>query len=223
MGDLRALPGGGRHPVGGERPVAPHGVVQPVVGPVDQSGSARYSATSLVIALQKPRLQIPVRERRPGLDHPAAVGPAVHVVAEEHHERPPMRPRLNFSPHPAPASPSGDQSQPRIADRIDPPPLRHVALIPLRLHRPAPVRQGRGWISIRARADRDYWTSAYSMIFVTTPEPTVLPPSRMAKRSLSSMATGVISSTSIFTLSPGMHISTPAGSVTVPVTSVVRK
>jgi len=64
-----------------------------------------------------------------------------------------------------------------------------------------------------------------AMIFVTTPEPTVRPPSRMAKRRPSSMATGMpsISSTVTFTLSPGMHISTPAGSATLPVTSVVRK
>ena len=38
-----------------------------------------------------------------------------------------------------------------------------------------------------------------------------------------SMAIGVISSTSMFTLSPGMIISTPAGSVIAPVTSVVRR
>ena len=37
------------------------------------------------------------------------------------------------------------------------------------------------------------------------------------------MAMGVISSTSISTLSPGMTISTPSGSLIEPVTSVVRK
>ncbi len=63
----------------------------------------------------------------------------------------------------------------------------------------------------------------YSLILVTTPEPTVLPPSRIAKRSPSSIAIGVISSTSIETLSPGIHISLSAGSVTTPVTSVVLK
>ena len=36
------------------------------------------------------------------------------------------------------------------------------------------------------------------------------------------MATGVISSISIWTLSPGMTISIPSGSLMVPVTSVVR-
>jgi hypothetical protein len=61
------------------------------------------------------------------------------------------------------------------------------------------------------------------VILVTTPAPTVRPPSRMAKRSPSSMAIGMISSMVIWMLSPGMTISTPAGSSTLPVTSVVRK
>src|SRR5690606_24288529 len=61
------------------------------------------------------------------------------------------------------------------------------------------------------------------MIDATTPAPTVRPPSRMAKRSFSSMAIGTISVTSIATLSPGITISTPSGSDTTPVTSVVRK
>ena len=61
------------------------------------------------------------------------------------------------------------------------------------------------------------------MIFATTPAPTVRPPSRMAKRSFSSIAIGAISSTSNFRLSPGITISVPSGSLTVPVTSVVRK
>src|SRR5882672_2277549 len=65
--------------------------------------------------------------------------------------------------------------------------------------------------------------SSYSVIETTTPAPTVLPPSRMAKRCFSSMAIGVISSTSMAALSPGMIISVPAGSVHWPVTSVVRK
>ena len=63
----------------------------------------------------------------------------------------------------------------------------------------------------------------YFSILETTPEPTVWPPSRIAKRRPSSMATGVISSTCISTLSPGMHISVPSGRVMMPVTSVVRK
>jgi hypothetical protein len=63
----------------------------------------------------------------------------------------------------------------------------------------------------------------YSMIEATMPAPTVRPPSRMAKRSFSSIAIGTISETSAEMLSPGITISVPSGSVTMPVTSVVRK
>ena len=63
----------------------------------------------------------------------------------------------------------------------------------------------------------------YSLIEVTTPEPTVLPPSRIAKRRPSSIAISVMSSTFMTTLSPGMHISVPSGRVITPVTSVVLK
>ncbi len=63
----------------------------------------------------------------------------------------------------------------------------------------------------------------YSIIFATTPAPTVRPPSRIAKRRPSSIAIGAISSTTICTLSPGITISVPSGSSTAPVTSVVRK
>ena len=63
----------------------------------------------------------------------------------------------------------------------------------------------------------------YSIIELTTPAPTVRPPSRMAKRSPSSMAIGVIRLTVMATLSPGITISVPAGSSAMPVTSVVRK
>jgi hypothetical protein len=62
----------------------------------------------------------------------------------------------------------------------------------------------------------------YSTILVTTPEPTVLPPSRIAKRTPSSIATVFCNSTVTRTLSPGMHISAPIR-LAVPVTSVVRK
>lgn len=62
-----------------------------------------------------------------------------------------------------------------------------------------------------------------STIPVSTPAPTVRPPSRMAKRRPSSMATGVMRATSQLMLSPGMTISTPSGRVRIPVTSVVRK
>src|SRR6266571_3954122 len=64
---------------------------------------------------------------------------------------------------------------------------------------------------------------SYLRILVTTPAPTVRPPSRIANRSCSSIAIGVISSIIIFVLSPGITISTPAGNSTLPVTSVVRK
>ena len=65
--------------------------------------------------------------------------------------------------------------------------------------------------------------SDHLMILVTRPEPTVRPPSRMAKPRPSSMAIGWMSSTVISVLSPGMTISVPSGSVMTPVTSVVRK
>ena len=63
----------------------------------------------------------------------------------------------------------------------------------------------------------------YSMIVATRPDPTVRPPSRIAKRRPCSIATLWISSIVISTLSPGMHISVPAGSSQTPVTSVVLK
>ena len=62
---------------------------------------------------------------------------------------------------------------------------------------------------------------AYSIILETTPEPTVRPPSLIAKFIPSSIATGEISSTDILKSSPGMTISTSEGSSTAPVTSVV--
>jgi hypothetical protein len=64
---------------------------------------------------------------------------------------------------------------------------------------------------------------SYSITSEMVPAPTVRPPSRIAKRSPFSIAIGVINSTSIATLSPGITISTPCGSVATPVTSVVRK
>src|SRR5271155_3713125 len=63
----------------------------------------------------------------------------------------------------------------------------------------------------------------YAITLATTPAPTVLPPSRMAKRKPCSIAIGAISSTTILMLSPGITISVPSGSSTAPVTSVVRK
>ena len=75
----------------------------------------------------------------------------------------------------------------------------------------------------RLRDENRYKVITYARISDTTPEPTVLPPSRIAKRRPFSHATGVISSTVMSTLSPGRHISTPAGSSMLPVTSVVLK
>src|SRR6266581_7680178 len=63
---------------------------------------------------------------------------------------------------------------------------------------------------------------AYSRMSEIVPEPTVRPPSRIAKRDPFSIATGTISSPVIDVLSPGMTISTPSGRWSVPVTSVVR-
>ena len=63
----------------------------------------------------------------------------------------------------------------------------------------------------------------YARISATTPEPTVLPPSRIAKRRPFSIAIAEMSSTVISTLSPGRHISTPSGRLITPVTSVVLK
>jgi len=64
--------------------------------------------------------------------------------------------------------------------------------------------------------------SFYAMILVMTPAPTVRPPSRMANLEPCSRATGMINVTSRLTLSPGMTISTPSGSLISPVTSMVR-
>src|SRR5438876_792693 len=61
------------------------------------------------------------------------------------------------------------------------------------------------------------------MIFVTTPAPTVRPPSRTAKRRPSSLAIGWISSISMVVLSPVITISWPSGSLIEPVTRVVRE
>ena len=66
-------------------------------------------------------------------------------------------------------------------------------------------------------------SSSYEIISVTTPDPTVRPPSRIAKRTPLSIAIGAISSISIAILSPGITISVPSGSLQTPVTSVVLK
>ena len=63
----------------------------------------------------------------------------------------------------------------------------------------------------------------YSMIVATRPDPTVRPPSRIAKVRPWLIAIGWISSIVISMLSPGMHISVPSGRVITPVISVVLK
>ncbi len=105
-------------------------------------------------------------------------------------------------------------------------PHRHTLLFPaaqVSRHPPAPTTAKRAGLSSGPGRAWQRARPAYSLILMTTPEPTVRPPSRMARRRPSSMAMGVISSTSISTLSPGMHMSTPSGRVMTPVTSVVRK
>ena len=63
----------------------------------------------------------------------------------------------------------------------------------------------------------------YSMIVATRPDPTVRPPSRIAKVRPWLIAIGWISSIVISMLSPGIHISFPSGRLQTPVTSVVLK
>ena len=82
----------------------------------------------------------------------------------------------------------------------------------------------------RAEASNEAWRGGrvracamgYLTMFVTTPAPTVTPPSRMAKLTPSSSAIGWCRRTVISTLSPGTTISVPAGNSISPVTSVVR-
>jgi len=85
-------------------------------------------------------------------------------------------------------------------------------------NRNGPPRSGEGRPAALRGSAEPYW-----VILVTTPAPTVRPPSRIAKRRPSSQAIGVIISMSTVRLSPGITISVPSGSVTTPVTSVVRK
>lgn len=64
---------------------------------------------------------------------------------------------------------------------------------------------------------------SHSITSLITPAPTVLPPSRIANLNSCCIAIGIINSPSMLTLSPGITISTPSGSFTDPVTSVVLK
>ena len=96
--------------------------------------------------------------------------------------------------------------------------LRHQETYTL----PQPLTKNRQKMST-AKAVLKKLNNNYSLIAITAPEPTVRPPSRIEKRRPTSIAIGVISSTSISTLSPGIHISVPSGREIVPVTSVVLK
>lgn len=91
----------------------------------------------------------------------------------------------------------------------------------------APLRVAAGLFSNitsgRQPAFRSAISKSYLMILVTRPEPTVRPPSRIAKPRPSSIAIGWMSATVISVLSPGITISVPSGRVITPVTSVVRK
>src|SRR5690554_1909050 len=102
-------------------------------------------------------------------------------------------------------------------------PIELLAYLTLRAPHGAHVSKTTEPRPLEERSRLVYFDTAYSTIFATTPAPTVRPPSRIAKRRPSSMAIGAISVTSIFTLSPGITISTPSGSSQEPVTSVVRK
>ncbi len=95
--------------------------------------------------------------------------------------------------------------------------LSHARSLPLSRRKPSPPCR-----SQNPAVSRTQTAQTYSITLTTTPEPTVRPPSRTAKRSPSSIPIGLPSSISISMLSPGMHISAPL-SVNAPVTSVVRK
>lgn len=72
---------------------------------------------------------------------------------------------------------------------------------------------------------RDYvfvFVFYYDITLVTTPAPTVMPPSRMEKRVPSEMTVGAISFTFMEALSPGKHAATPSGRLISPVTFAVR-
>src|SRR5690606_7529323 len=140
--------------------------------------------------------------------------PALHARGQRDRSAHP-RPRLLRRTHDV----RGGLVDHRVIERLESDPdLPSHARSPILLPRREPgVGNGPGPCA-RARA-----RPSYCRISVTTPAPTVRPPSRIAKRSSLSIAIGVISSISICTLSPGITISTPSGSDTEPVTSVVRK
>ena len=131
-------------------------------------------------------------------------------------------PELKLAPHRS----VSNQWQGR-GDLNSQPLVLETSALPIELH---PCKSA-AWSQADSLAASTAYRSATSLLgirsylstFVTTPEPTVRPPSRMANRTLASMAIGEINSTLSFTLSPGMHISASPSRLAVPVTSVVRK
>src|SRR6516225_6694633 len=79
------------------------------------------------------------------------------------------------------------------------------------------------WVGGGQRCPPPTMAAHHAMTRVTMPAPTVLLPSRMAKRDFASIAIGLSSSTVSSALSPGSTISAPSLRSMVPVTSVVRK
>jgi len=133
---------------------------------------------------------------------------------------PPLQPPCATSPRPT--HPLAPQKTPfyHQTRRPSPPPLPRT---PSPLHPLSPAPSISPAHPLLPPLPTRPYLSPYSIIFVTTPAPTVRPPSRIAKRRPSSIAMGTIRDISKFTLSPGITISEPSGRVTIPVTSVVLK
>ena len=91
------------------------------------------------------------------------------------------------------------------------PPVLETGALPVELH---------SYTSCKTNGKQ---SSNYSVTSDTTPDPTVLPPSRIANLTSLSIAIGDNKVTSIVTSSPGITISVPSGNLIVPVTSVVLK
>ena len=123
-------------------------------------------------------------------------------------------PRATHPPRPRTRTPA---SYPH--DRYEAPTRAGIAKGPTSLRRWDPQCR---WISSESDL-RQTQRVIHLMILVTRPEPTVRPPSRMAKPRPGSIAIGWISWTEISVVSPGMTMSVPSGRVMTPVTSVVRK
>jgi hypothetical protein len=145
-----------------------------------------------------PRLQTPTNRRCP-----------VYLPQAEQ----PTSGRIRFRKHSPNAAVASPDQRPRDVFVFEHHPLPPKNKKPSRKIGTASVT-----LSVCSKAAIDYL-----MISVTWPAPTVRPPSRIANFRPFSIAIGAISLTSRLTLSPGITISTPAGSSHSPVTSVVRK